>query len=95
MKDDHLPPSVLELTQFTCERGDDYWIYLDIPISKFVEYRVQLESGEPLSLLDYGEPLAFGVGTSPPVEVRRKMEYLYGAVEKFEQSVQELLEELK
>ena len=95
MKDDDAHPSVLELSHFTCELGRDYWIYLDMPISKFVEYRIHLESGKPLSLLDYGDPLAFGQGIAPPVEVRQKMEYLYGAVDQFDQSVREFLEGVK
>jgi len=85
-------PTVVELITFQDEHGDDFWVYLEIPVVNYLEYRVASESDTPLVLRKYGEPVACGPGLEPPTEVVKRMELDYGLSTRFQEQIKTIME---
>lgn len=83
--------SVYVLTQGVSAEKVPFWAYLAIPPSKYLAYK-NAEMNEGMTLSDYGEVIAMGMGYDPPEDIMRQMEEEFGVDHAFEESIQSVAE---
>ncbi|MBN8547915.1 MAG: hypothetical protein J0M12_01225 [Deltaproteobacteria bacterium] len=81
--------SVIELCCVHAPDGREYYLYLKIAPSKYLEFKTAQQLGR-LTLSDYGEPLCFGEGAHPPLDVQLEMQRAHGVRHTLESELEEL-----
>jgi len=91
--------TILELCCGTTSNGEPFFAYLNIPPSKYVDYKSKQENGESIDLAEFGDIICTGWGEEPSADIKKEVEETYGAdhtfQEKFLAEVKRLQEETK
>ena len=64
---------MMELFTGVDDSERDFYAYIAVPPSKYMEYRTRLERGEEIDLEAYGEIIEHGYSALPPADIRKKM----------------------
>ena len=81
---------MVELFTGVDENERDFYAYVAVMPSKYMEYRSLLEKGEVIDLEAYGEIIEHGFSALPPADIRKKMSDM-GFVHGLENEVNELV----
>jgi hypothetical protein len=84
---------IITLVTGEVEDGSSHYAYAKIYPSKYFEFLEVSKKGN-YDLSNYGEILAHGEGSQPPIEVQKEMEEKHGADNKFESELVEFFEKL-
>ncbi len=76
--------SMIEFCTLHTEDNKQFWAYVAIPPSKYLEYRKKHEQGGSLNLFEYGEVIKTGWGANPSDETVQEMKEKYGTNKAFE-----------
>ncbi|NBX65374.1 MAG: hypothetical protein EBQ96_00020 [Proteobacteria bacterium] len=69
---------VLDLFIGSDETGRNIFMYVAIPPSKYLDYRVKVERTQAIDIKSCGEVIAWGYGILPPKQLQDEMAKLYG-----------------
>lgn len=72
------------------EDGKDFWCYISILPSKYLEFKTLQKENKEISMNKFGKIIASNWGKEPPEEVKQKMEEL-GAEHDFEEKLFDII----
>ena len=79
--------------------GESNWAYVLMKPSRYLDYYVEVNNGNSVDLLEYGDILEHGAGDEAPVEIQEAMARDYGHTPEIDAMIyalgEEMLEEIK
>ena len=81
--------SMVEFGTLHNHEGKQFWFYLNIKPSLYLDYKQAFVQGSSIDIKSYGDVLAYGWGNTPPDNVIQTMQDEHNCSPNFEGNIQE------
>ncbi len=95
---DKLEFSMLDIAELRVDDDQPAWALLAIPNNKYEEYKLAIDSGQSINLYDYGDVLAYKVGSEKPsLEEEKELTEKFGYIPNLniEEKIKNIVEDQK